>query len=99
MAKQSELEKAAIEARKQLLAKNEYNSSDSSKEYSANHPNAKSDGDNKGRDTGIYLDSSDNVGTSEDIQKRIALKAKNEYNKNKKYETPDTTGNIGQIVI
>lgn len=96
MAEQSKLEEAAILVRQQLIAKNEYNGADNSNGYSANHPNAKSDGDDKGRGTGVYLDTY-NGGTETDQNERIVLKARNQYNKDKGYEAPDTTGNVGQI--
>ena len=98
MANQSKLEEAAILARQQLIARNEYNGSDDSNGYSANHPNAKSDGDNKGRGTEAYLDTY-NGGTERDEIERITLKAKNQYNADKGYQTPDTSANIGQVTF
>lgn len=96
MAKQSKLEEAALLARKQLIARNEYNGADDSNGYSANHPNAKSDGDNKGRGTDVYLDTY-NGGTETDQIERITLKARNQYNQDKGYEAPDTSANVGQV--
>ena len=98
MAEQSKLEEAAILVRKQLIAKNEYNGADNSNGYSANHPNAKSDGDDKGRGTGVYLDTY-NGGTETDINERTTLGARNQYNKDKGYETPDTNSNSGQVTF
>lgn len=98
MANQSKLEEAAILARQQLIARNEYNSSDYSNGYSVNHPNAKSDGDNKGRGTEAYLDTY-NGGTERDEIERITLKARNQYNDNNGYQAPDTSANIGQVTF
>jgi len=53
--------------RKQMLTKNPYPVSDS-EGYSPNHPNAKADGDDKGRGTAIFLNVfGDDIGTRTDI--------------------------------
>jgi len=53
--------------RKQMLVKNVYPVSDSDG-YTANHPNAMADGDDKGRGSAIYLDVyGQDVGTRTDI--------------------------------
>lgn len=63
--------------RDQLIAKNIYNKNDM---YVDSHPNALSDGDEKGRGevNGV-------IGTSTDIRKRDELIAKNMFNKNRQY--------------
>ena len=50
MGKQSRLEQEAIEKREDLLLMNDYQSND---EYNEDHKNAKSDGDIKGKGTGV----------------------------------------------
>jgi hypothetical protein len=102
----NKLELAALQQRAALIPLNSYNSSDQSQKYSATHPNALSDGDNKGKGTSTYLDTY-NGGASADINGnpnyagsgRLQNVAFNQYNSNNGYEHPDTSGNIGQVVI
>lgn len=102
----NKLEEVALSQRAFLIPKNEYNSSDDSQSYSATHPNAISDGDNKGKGTSVYLDTY-NGGDDIDINGnpnyagsgRIKNQAFNQYDDDNGYTTPDTSGNIGQVVI
>lgn len=105
MGKQTKLEKIAIEQRALLLPKSYYNSTDG-KGYSTTHTRAMSDAETpvNGKGTGKYMDT-DNGGGSLDINGvpgelhsgRTSNIAMNEYNMLNGYETPDTSGNIGQI--
>lgn len=73
------LERIANEQRTLHLTKNEYNQN---KGYGVTHPNAISDGDEKGK--GISEDGR-NVGSSIDIEGRNFSLTKNQYNQNKSY--------------
>ena len=102
----NKLELAALQQRAALIPLNSYNSSDQSQKYGATHPNALSDGDAKGKGTSTYLDTY-NGGASVDIygnanyagSGRLQNVAFNQYNPNNGYQTPDTSGNVGQVVI
>lgn len=102
----NELEQVAINQRNSLIPLNEYNSSDQSQKYSSSHPNALSDGDNKGKGTNLYLDTY-NGGADFDINGNPAIVgsgrlqniSSNQYNSDNGYTTPDMSGNIGQVVI
>jgi len=105
---QSKLEEAAIAARKTLITKNVYNDADVNNNYSAVHTRAKSDDVTpvNGKGTGVNFDSY-NGGSSVDVfgnpnfagSGRIANLATNQYDNLNEYTTPDTTGNIGQVVV
>ena len=105
---QSQLEINAIEARNQLIPFNTYNNEDESNTYGATHTRAKSDEITPiaGKGTGEFLDTN-NGGGSIDIfgnpnfvgSGRIPLLASNEFDNDNEYTTPDTSGNIGQVVI
>tara|TARA_R110000851_G_scaffold158676_2_gene301739 strand:+ start:3200 stop:3523 length:324 start_codon:yes stop_codon:yes gene_type:complete len=105
---QSTLEELAIAARQQLLTNNIYNDFDINNNYSATHTRAKSDDETPvhGKGTGTSFDSY-NGGGSYDIygapniagSGRLANVAVNEYNSNNEYTTPDTSGNLGQVII
>ena len=94
----SRLEELADDFRKGNLIKNTYQK-DESKQYSGTHPNATSDGDNKGKGTGNFLDTY-NGGSDMDINGnpkepgsgRVKNIAKNQYNEDKPYTTPDVDG-------
>lgn len=102
----NKLEEAALAARTALIVVNTYNSEDDANNYSATHTRALSDQSTpvNGKGTGVFLDTQ-NGGGSADINGaansagsgRIQNIATNEYNKDKKYEHPDTSGNEGQI--
>ena len=68
--------------RKTLTAKNEYNVID---QYSENHPNALSDGDEAGK--GLNGDS---IGSLTDKTERKKLAAKNVFNQNNQYKGPSS---------
>jgi hypothetical protein len=107
MAEQSDLEKIAIDVRNTLKAKNTYNDGDG-KKYKAGHTRALSDDETPvhGKGTGVYMDTY-NGGGDLDINGspevvgsgRIKNKALNEYNEDKGYTKPDTSGNVGQIIV
>lgn len=108
MAKQSKLEQIAINIRKEILIKNTYNNFDPKNTYTAAHTRAKSDEETpiNGKGTGLFLDV-ENGGSSIDTygvphvanSGRAGNVSNNIYNKNNKYEHPDTSGNIGQVQI
>lgn len=108
MGKQSKLEQIAIETRNVILTNNAFNNFDTKNNYSVTHTKAKSDAETpiQGKGTGIYLDV-ENGGSSIDTfgvahiagSGRVGNVGNNFYNKNRKYETPDTSGNIGQVKI
>ena len=91
----SKFEELGDEFRRDNLIKNTYQK-DESKQYSGTHPNATSDGDNKGKGTGNFLDTY-NGGSDIDINGnptepgtgRINNITKNEYNQDNQYTTPD----------
>lgn len=106
------LEQAAIAARDALVASNAYNSSDPSNNYSATHTKALSDSLTpiKGKGTGVFLDTY-NGGGDFDVNGnpaaagsgRLAAYAQNGaqwgYTPQQYYSIPDTSGNIGQVVL
>lgn len=102
----NKLEEAAIAARDALVTKNTYKGDESGNEYSATHSRALSDAKTpvNGKGTGVFLDTY-NGGGSLDINGnpaaagsgRIQNIVKNEYNKDKEYTHPDTSGNVGQF--
>lgn len=102
----NKLEEIAIQYRDLLTTKNTFNNSADANNYGETHTRALSDEATPvhGKGTGVFLDTY-NGGGSLDIygsqnavgSGRIANKAKNEYNENKPYEHPDTSGNIGQF--
>jgi hypothetical protein len=102
----NKLEQAAIDRRNALIPLNGYNNASASNEYSATHPNSLSDGDNKGKGTGVFMDSY-NGGDDIDINGnpnyagsgRLQNQAFNQYNESKGYTKPDTSGNIGMVVF
>jgi hypothetical protein len=71
--------------RTDLITVNDYKQS--ANEYTSTNKDAMSDGDVKGKGTGIFLDIS-NGGSSEDITLRKEQIKGNEYQKNKPYTTP-----------
>jgi len=108
MGKQTKLEKIAIESRNNIIKNNIYNSYSDKNNYTPTHSRAISDKKTPvhGKGTGKFLDI-ENGGGSEDVNGvtgiigsgRNGNVKQNEYNKNNKYEHPDTSKNIGQVVI
>ena len=102
----NKLEEAAIQQRSTLIPLNGYNSSDVSQNYTAGHSNALSDGDLKGKGTGVHLDTT-NGGGDFDINGnpsivgsgRIQNQVINQFDQDNGYQHPDTSGNVGQVVI
>jgi hypothetical protein len=102
----NKLENEALNQRASLIPLNTYNSSDASQKYGAGHPNALSDGDNRGKGTNTYLDTY-NGGADFDINGNPAIAgsgrvkniASNQYDSDNGYQTPDTSGNVGQVTI
>ena len=80
------LSKIADMERQKLLPKNDFAKTN---EYSSVNPDALSDGDERGRGTGTFLDRyNQTIGTSEDIRERKSQIVINEYQVNKPYTTP-----------
>jgi len=108
MSEQSKLEKVALAVRDGLIARNIYNGADDANGYGPTHTRALSDQTTPvaGKGTGIFLDTY-NGGGDYDINGhpnkpgsgRIKNKAMNQYNENKTYQKPDTSGNIGQVTF
>ncbi len=102
------LEEAALAARERLIASNSYNNADDANNYCSTHTRALSDNKTPeaGKGTGVFLDTF-NGGTETDINGNPAVVGSgrkgniviNQYNKDIQYEHPDTSGNIGQIII
>lgn len=105
---QSQLELIAIAQRATLIPFNFYNSSSPNNNYSSTHTRAVSDQLTpvNGKGTGIYLDTA-NGGGSLDIygipsaagSGRLGNVGFNYYNGTNIYTTPNTNGNIGQVII
>lgn len=99
----SKLEELGDIFRKDNLIKNEYQK-DENGQYTATHPNATSDGDSKGKGTGVNYDTF-NGGSDIDINGnpsvpksgRKQLTSMNTYNKDNEYKVPDTSGNEDQV--
>ena len=112
MAHQSKLEEAAIATRNMLLATNAYNNEADANNYSATHTKALSDQRTpiKGKGTGVFMDTY-NGGGDFDINGnptyagsgRKAAIANNGSTWNMSpqnpYHSPDTSANVGQVVI
>jgi len=104
----NKLEQAALAARNTLLPINTYNDSNDSNNYTATHTRALSDAQTPvaGKGTGIFLDTF-NGGGSLDINGnpsaagsgRLANIGVNQYNGGATYQHPDTSGNVGQVVL
>jgi hypothetical protein len=102
----NELEQIAIQKRNELILSNIYTLN--SNQYSRTNTRALSDDETpiQGKGTGIFLDTA-NGGGSLDINGvpeepgsgRIGNLAFNEFGEQNPYTTPDTSGNIGQVVI
>ena len=80
----NELGQIAEQQRQRLIPKNDYKTSN---QYSATNKDAISDGDELGKGTGGFLDTS-NGGSSIDQLERINEIKINEYQRNKPYTTP-----------
>jgi hypothetical protein len=75
----------AEQQRSKLIPRNDYNNAN---EYSAVNKDAVSDGDNKGRGTGGFLDGNNlKAGTSIDVQERVDNTKTNKYSRNNQYYT------------
>jgi len=105
---QSKLELAAIEARNQIIPFNTYNNEDNSNNYGPTHTRALSDETTPvaGKGTGEFLGVYEGGGSIDVYgdpnipgSGRKALLISNQYNDDNEYTTPDTSGNIGQVVI
>jgi hypothetical protein len=72
----SNLSRISVEFREREIARNEYQDGD---QYYAGHPNALSDGDEKGKGE------TNTIGSKTDIQTRQKLIAKNDYSLNNPY--------------
>jgi hypothetical protein len=80
----NELSQIAEQQRQRLIPKNDYKTSN---QYSATNKDAISDGDELGKGTGSFLDTT-NGGSSIDVLERINEVKINEYQKDKPYTTP-----------
>jgi hypothetical protein len=81
---ENEMSSIADEQRKRLFPKNDYKETN---KYSAVNKDAVSDGDEFGKGTGVFLDTT-NGGSSIDNVERINEIKINEYQKEKPYTTP-----------
>lgn len=103
----NKLEEVAQNQRNILIARNVYNTIDE-QQYKATHTRALADNETPlhGKGTGVFLDTY-NGGDDIDVNGnpnyigsgRLQNKAKNIFNENNPYKAPDTSGNIGQVVI
>lgn len=101
------LELIAIAQRNTIIPMNTYNSN-STQNYSSTHTRALSDNQTpvNGKGTGVYMDIF-NGGSSIDINGapnaagsgRIGNTTFNQFNPNNVYTTPNTSANIGQVII
>ena len=101
----SKLEELGNEFRKKNIVKNTYQNAQGN-EYGTKHPNAKSDGDSKGKGTGNFLDTYnggstlDELGSAEDPGSgRIGNIAKNKFSAEKPYRLPETDENNNQFRV
>lgn len=78
------LRQVAADEKKKLTARNEYK--EDSDEYNVTHPNAISDGDEKGK--GL---NGDNAGSSTDINQRKKQLVQNMFGENNPYKNPDAS--------
>ena len=81
---QNKLTEVAEQIRKQQIARNDYQLD---KQYGSNSPDAISDGDEQGKGTGVFLDTS-NGGSSKDIAERKNEIKINRYQADKPYQIP-----------
>lgn len=111
----NKLELASIAARNSLIAANTYKGTNADTQYSTNHTRGKSDNltPRYGKGTGNYLDIENYQGGSSVDREgdpaiamgggRNAALAMNlgqwGYGPNQHYQKPDTSGNIGQVII
>ena len=104
----NKLEEAAIAARNKNLAPNTFKGDSDANNYGATHTRALADAATPihGKGTGVFLDTY-NGGGDLDINGNPAMagsgrlknKAFNQFNENKPYDHPDTSGNEGQVII
>jgi len=73
----SKLEDISLQYRKREEARNTYNNN---KEFNSAHPNALSDGDEKGKG-----ENNGSIGSSTDIKERKNELTRNRYNRNREY--------------
>jgi hypothetical protein len=83
---QNKLTEVAETIRKQQISRNDFNIEN---QFSATHPDAMSDGDDAGKGTGTFLDTSSG-GSSIDIAERKNVIKINQYNFDKPYQVPGT---------
>ena len=77
----------ADKIRKDLVVRNDYKPSKN--EYGVTNPDAISDGDDKGKGTGIFLDSANGGSRQDQIERKEDIKI-NKYNSSKPYQFPST---------
>ena len=101
----SKLEELGNQYRKDNIIKNTYQNSEGN-EYNAKHKNALSDGDNKGKGTGVFLDTYNGGGVEDELgasnepgSGRVGNIVKNQYSSEKPYSHPDTEENNGQFRV
>ncbi len=108
----NKLEQAAIAARNALVASNTYDNASASNNYTATHTRALHDSLTpvEGKGTGVFLDTY-NGGGDIDINGnpadagsgRLAAYANNGatwgYTPSTNYTAPDTSGNVGQVIL
>jgi hypothetical protein len=99
----SKLEELGNQYRKDNIIKNTYQNSGGN-EYGAKHKNALADGDNKGKGTGVFMDTGSGGGLEDQVgasnspgSGRIANLIKNKYSADKPYSHPDTGENTDQV--
>lgn len=80
----NKLTEVAEQIRKQQLSRNDYSFDN---QFGANNGDAMSDGDQYGKGTGTFLDTSAG-GSSSDITERINGVKVNQYSQNKPYQNP-----------
>ncbi len=101
----SKLEQLGNQYRKDNIIKNTYQNAEGN-EYNAKHKNALSDGDNKGKGTGVFLDTYNGGGVNDELgapsepgSGRKGNIVKNQYSADKPYSHPNTEDNNGQFRV
>jgi len=80
----NDLSAVADVERKRLTVKNDYKTTN---QYSSVNKDAISDGDEFGKGTGVFLDTSNGGSVTDDSERKQSIKV-NEYQPNKPYTTP-----------
>lgn len=83
---QNKLTEVAEQIRKQQIARNDYQLA---KQYGSTSPDAISDGDDKGKGTGVFLDTSRGGSSVDIIERKNEIKI-NQYQADKPYTVPGT---------